>query len=185
MKLYTAFVCAVMMFTLSAHAGPAPREVVIVNDIGDPVLVSDTNGGGAAGSSHIEFLGFSMLPGVIGSEGLLAMQRACGPYGVGARMCTSVEIIETSGLVDQGPGSAWVRPFPISDAAPLLDTHRASFLDASGLHFSEEFANCNGWTYPTGVFPPGRNTLIVQGDFKFGFGDCGAIRPVACCGTAP
>jgi hypothetical protein len=183
MKLYAAFVCAVMMLPLFAHAGPAPREVVIVN--AEPIEVVNLSGGeeGDGESSSVGFLGFSMLPGVAGGDGLLAMRQACGMFGAGARMCTSEEILESTALTDQGAGTAWVRVAPISDAAPAREDHRASFIDASGVYFSEEFANCNGWTYAPGPFDPPRQALIVTGSFVFDVGSCRELRPVACCGT--
>ena len=177
MKLYTAFVCAVMMFALSAHAGPAPREVVIVNDDLNPIMVTDTNGGGAAGNSQIEFLGFSDMIFVKGNAGLVAIRDACGLRGVGAHMCTTAEIMDSTLLPEpSGLFSAWVRSSPIADAVPT--TGRVAFLDASGLLFEGDAANCSGWNSDVGL------GMTVSPQFTFSAHECGGTPlPVACCGV--
>lgn len=177
MKLYTAFVCAVMMFTLSAHAGPAPREVVIVNDLGDPVLVSDTNGGASTGNSHIEFIGFSQLD-VKGNVGMVAIRNACGSTSVGARMCTTAEIMNSTSLPARPAFSAWVRSSPIAEAVALKNG-RVSFLDASGLVFEGDAANCSGWSSDQGL------GMTLSPEFAFNAHPCDTSLLVACCGVAP
>lgn len=177
MKLYTAFVCAVMMFTLSAHAGPAPKEVVIVNLDGDPVPVTDSSSGGGAGNSHIEFLGFSPTLHA-GGDGLPNLYRACG---LGARMCTTAEIVNSTDFPRPvWIFDAWVRSSPVAEAV-AVSQGRVSFLDASGLVFEGNAANCGGWSDGSIT---GRG-MTVSPEFAFSAHPCNESLPVACCGTAP
>lgn len=120
-----------------------------------------------------------------GNGGFLSMTTACrADFGAGARMCSSVEILESDTLTPN-VDECWVRPIfqPIGNG--LAST---VVLDATGVYLDGESGGkqpqnftCNGWT----TNDSGRNGLVLKVSGGFQVKACGGNRPVACCAPIP
>jgi hypothetical protein len=119
-----------------------------------------------------KFVGFSeeMMDG---SGGLLKRYQACqATYGLGARMCTSKEIIETADLPSDLVGDAWVQPV-------FVPTSLDAVTDISGVtvqYYPTQFS-CLSWR----VINDSDRGLVVMSDVSFLTLPCSTERHVACC----
>ena len=110
---------------------------------------------------------------VVGDAGVLQMSRECWlEFGDGARMCTSVEVMETTALPGQsGSPPGWVRP--------VYAPHRGTgYLDASG-YKAGLTVTCEGWATLVG------SGMAVSPTGAFSARACNALTPVACCAPTP
>jgi hypothetical protein len=175
----------------------APRRVVVTN-FPDPQSVTgavkvtnlpavqDVNVLSAppAGGTRFQLVGFTslLLPG---GQGVLALTHACQLEFAKSRMCTSLEVLETTRVPSGLVGEAWVRPSPVtSDSA-------GNWSDASGARVAQgEDLTCSGWSMATPG--TGRAGLTVDASGRFapsnfvGTGAfCDTPRPIACCAAVP
>ena len=112
-----------------------------------------------------------------GNFGLLKMTRVCDrEFGEGARMCSSVEVMESTGQVPLPGVGAWVRPVLVGD--PYRHT------DASGVSAisPEHGISCDGWTSDSLDFRGGL-LLASNGGFRLTF--CYSPYSIACCAPMP
>ncbi|MBW2501181.1 MAG: hypothetical protein JRF61_28195 [Deltaproteobacteria bacterium] len=116
-----------------------------------------------------------------GADGFLMMTTQCrADYGPGARMCKTVEIMDSDTLDPNAipERGCWVRPswHPISTA-----TEKTRALDESGLSRDPAELSCKGWS-------SNASGLYLHPDGKFEVGGCGSqdkARAVACCKPIP
>jgi hypothetical protein len=131
---------------------------------------ADGSAGAAGGASH-QLVGFTEAQQP-GNGRLFGLTRACQAEFPGSRVCSSVEVLETTEIPSGLEGNAWVRPTFVSS----IDR---SVLDASGLVLlGGPASNCDQWkgTASTGV--------VVDADGTFHSGSqarCTDPHPVACC----
>ena len=107
------------------------------------------------------------------TSGVLGFTEECQAlFGLGARMCTSVEVMRTTVVPVPVPGfSAWVRP-------QIAGTSDLAF-DASGVTSTARDLSCGGWSQATG------NGLATNELGQFGLLACEASARVACCTEIP
>jgi hypothetical protein len=111
-----------------------------------------------------------------GAQGVLTYNNACHGDFPGSRMCTSVEVMETTPYIGGSFPSAYVRPVIVgqnSDGVPF---------DASGLPEQPTLGpslSCRG--YNDAIAARG---LIVDSLGRFSSVVCSLERPVACCAPA-
>ena len=125
-----------------------------------------------AQTSHpFQLVGFTANT-LTGGAGALQMSRECWlEYGDGARMCSSIEVLETTALPAQGiPGFAWVRP-------TFQPTGSTESVDASGRKRHSNSLTCDSWTFSHAQF----SGLTVNAAGGFHLETCDVGRPVACC----
>jgi hypothetical protein len=94
---------------------------------------------GPSGSqARANLVGFSTAT-FTGSAGLLAFSLACQADFPGSRVCTSLDIAESTALPTALTGLAWVRPaaLPSGTSSSIIDL--ASLREGSGQH-------CGSWT---------------------------------------
>ncbi len=131
------------------------------------------DGSASPGATH-QLVGFTEAqhPGNVRMFGLT---RACQAEFPGSRLCSSVEVLQTTAIPSGLEGNAWVRP-------TLVSSIDRSVLDASGLVLrGGPPSNCEQWkgTASTGI--------VVDADGTFHSGSearCTDPHPVACCGPA-
>lgn len=110
--------------------------------------------------------------------GFVGMTSQCrGEFGPGARMCTSVEVMQsdTLNLNDVPAPGCWMRPvFSPLGSSPHL-------LDAGGAQASAGDGNlsCLGWRGTVGL------GLTLTQDGALHPQICGEVRSVACCAPTP
>jgi len=118
-----------------------------------------------------------------GNAGVLAFTAACqAEFGTAARMCASVEVLQTVVIPGGLSGAAWVRPV-FEPLAVTSSGSGASILyaaDASGVSAAAPNLACAGWS--EGVITAG---LIVDALGHFSGASCSSIRPVSCCAPIP
>jgi len=164
-----------------------PAAPVTVTNFPDPQTVTGsvevTNlpdlGGGC---SPFQLVGFTTAT-FTGGQGVLGFTTACQAEFPGSRMCTSVEVMETTTLPSGLPaGEAWVRPVtPVGLPGAVVD--------ASGSEANADALSCGGWSQSTS----GTNGLVVDGSGRFrsttrsptGMEGCHVARAVACCAPTP
>ena len=120
----------------------------------------------------------------LGDTGLLALTYECREqFGFAARMCNTVEVMESTGIpyFDEFR-EAWVRPVIVGDG----------LTDASGVTVKSSYFNqaiepfnlsCNGWSQhadPDDTFIK-RYGMTVDPFGRFKNLPCNTYRPVACC----
>jgi len=120
-----------------------------------------------------------------GNSGFLSMTTACrADFGAGARMCSTVEILESTTLTPNVE-ECWVRPVfqPIGNGSLSV-----MVLDATGVYLDGQDGGtqpqnftCNGWTNASSS----RNGLVLRVSGGFEIKQCGGNRPVACCAPIP
>lgn len=115
---------------------------------------------------------------VPGSAGIVALARACAPFGRSARVCDSAEVLASPAPEGAAEGSAWLRPTWEGPVDGL------SF-DASGLRaLIPEYLTCQGWggnpSMPSGTLRPPTG-LTVSAAGRFSLEPCAEARAVACC----
>ena len=138
----------------NVYAAPdkGPQDVNVVNDATNPVPVTVQNPMG-----EVQFVGFSDDT-VQGGVGIIGMHTACrNKFGLGARMCRTIEVFKTTNL-EPIPGVAgWIAPHVLN-----MDT---------------DTTHCTSWS--TSGFGSGQaiigDSMTIQ---KFG---CSNLFPVACC----
>jgi len=159
---------------------PETQDVFVVNPPAAPPAVQDVNvvnppPAPAACAQRFQLVGFTSATPSCGG-GLFVLTLACqSEFGIDARMCTSVEVIDTitipSGLV----GEAMVRP--------VLQPTGGGPFDASMVTGGTDAGrfNCFGWRSPGSV------TLVVDstGTFRVGFETNDGPFSVACCAPVP
>ena len=132
------------------------------------------DGSGSAGEAH-QLVGFTKAQHP-GDVRLFGLTRACQAEFPGSRLCSSVEVMETTAIPDGLEGNAWGRPSFIS----AIDR---SVLDASGLVLlGGPPSNCDQWkgTVSTGII------VDSEGNFSSGRAAlCSEARSVACCAPTP
>ena len=105
-----------------------------------------------------------------GSAGVFGMTNECrGEFGNGARMCSSVEAMETIAPPEGLLGTAWVRPVFVPAGANVGD--------ATGTTSSPGHMDCGGWSLAS----DSSEGLTVSATGQFRQLVCAAARPVACC----
>jgi hypothetical protein len=201
----TTLAAALLVFSLEAHAqpllrglGPPPRGVVVTNfpnpqnvtgsvavtnlpAVQDVNVVSAPPAGGA--SPRFQLVGFTTAT-FTGGQGVLGFTLACQQEFADSRMCTSLEILETTKVPGGLAGEAWVRPTITTDL-PTAGT----VVDASGVSAVPDFLSCDGWRDNGST--PFSNGLVVDGAGRFRsrfttlFTECGVARAVACCAPVP
>ncbi len=109
---------------------------------------------------------------------MLGFTLACQDEFPGSRMCTSVEVMETTEVPVGLTGDAWVRPsfqpLAISSSSPQA-------LDASGASTVAPNMMCRGWRSDDG------SGLAVSASGGFSAPACAAEpgHAVACCAPVP
>jgi hypothetical protein len=128
-----------------------------------------------AARPQMQFVGFS-ADAFDGGQGVGTYTQACqASFQPTARMCSSVEILETVSWPAADPGVVgWVRPVLIGDA------------DASGRsNDANGNLSCGGWGFSSnqhvGLGVSGAGSFVTPG-FNQG---CGDARPIACCAALP
>jgi hypothetical protein len=120
-----------------------------------------------------------------GNGGFLSMTTACrDDFGLGARMCSTVEILESI-MLTPNIDECWVRPIfqPIGNglsSTVVLDATGVYLDGVSGGEQPKDFT-CNGWTTNNSS----RNGLVLKVSGGFQVKGCGGNRPVACCAPIP
>ena len=111
-----------------------------------------------------------------GGVGIGALNNACDATFPGSRMCTTVEIMETTPFPAGVQRGAWVRPLIIG-----LDSQR-QLLDASGFHefptIVGEGLSCRGWQSSSAQHG---GMEVVGSTGLFTATSCSDSRPAACC----
>ena len=111
-----------------------------------------------------------------GDVRLFGLTRACQAEFPGSRLCSSLEVLETTAIPSGLEGNAWVRPTYVSS----IDR---SVVDASGLVLlGGPPSNCDQWT---GSASTG---IIVDSGGNFSSGPAARFsepHSVACCAPAP
>jgi len=111
--------------------------------------------------------------------GFVGMTSQCrGEFGPGARMCTSVEILEsdTHNLLDIPSTGCWIRPV-FQPFGGNLSTTGAKALDASGLLADPNELTCLWWTGGLSAY----RGLVLGDSGSFARLSCDVPRSVACC----
>jgi hypothetical protein len=119
-----------------------------------------------------------------GDEGPFGFTLACqAEFGAQARMCNSIEVLETTNLPSLPPGGfGWVHP-------SVVAVDGSAIWDASGHSFAPSLS-CNGWSSASPSTP---GLLLVDAlggggsgtaGYIFAHGFCDASAAVACCGPA-
>jgi hypothetical protein len=120
-----------------------------------------------------------------GDDGFLSMTTACRTdFGSAARMCSSVEILESNTLIPD-IRECWVRAVfqPVATGtlpAATLDSSGV-FLDGLSRSTGPENFTCNGWSTNSSNV----NALVLKPSGGFQVRGCGGNRPVACCAPVP
>lgn len=107
-----------------------------------------------------------------GGEGVLGFTHACQQQFPNTRMCTSREVMATTGLPVGLTGQAWVRP--------SFSPNGIQSVDASGIEGDSQSLTCRGWSNPST-----QSGLLVDDAGRFSAGECGSAHAVACCAYAP
>lgn len=114
-----------------------------------------------------------------GGQGVLGFTLACQQQFANSRMCTSLEILETTKVPAGLAGEAWVRPSFAPGANNVMD---ASGISSDGLGLT-----CFGWSLGLN----GISGLVVDGAGRFhtsvfqSLSYCDSARAVACCALVP
>ena len=114
-----------------------------------------------------------------GGAGVLGFTLECQKEFDGSRMCTSVEVMETTVVPSGLVGDAWVRPTfsPFGGGEPVTNS-----LDASGLARGSNTLTCSGWSLSVSD----RSGLAVESGGSFTVNvSCSDPRPIACCALVP
>lgn len=138
----------------------------------------------AQSASPFQWVGVTTT-GFDGDDGFLNMTAACRvEFGASARMCSSVEILESNTLVPD-IGECWVRAVfqPVATGSLPAATMDASgvFLDGLSGSTGPENFTCNGWTSNSSNL----NALVLKPSGGFQVRGCGTNRPVSCCAPVP
>lgn len=137
-------------------------------------------GAAQAQTDPYQFVGFSTAT-VQGDAGVFGMTAQCqATFDATARMCTSVEVMETVVLPSSLPPntSGWVRPVfvPTGSGSGFV-------IDAGGEQSSD--LSCRGWS----TSYSGNSGLVVDDDGRISTQNysshCNQARPVACCKPVP
>lgn len=120
-----------------------------------------------------------------GDAGFLNLTAACrDEFGASARMCSSVEILESNTLIPD-IGECWVRAVfqPIATGSPGVATMDASgvYLDGLSASTSPENFTCDGWSSDSS----NASALVLKPSGGFAVRGCGTNRPVSCCAPVP
>jgi len=128
--------------------------------------------------SRYQLVGFS-TGHISGGAGVFSMTTVCqSDYGLYARMCNTVEAMETIFIPDLPPGNAWIRPVIVGDGR----------IDASGRYAKDgdpRNLSCNGWSGTAQEYIDGIEGLIIGGGMsavgRIRDSDCRQAQAVACC----
>jgi hypothetical protein len=137
-------------------------------------LVLGVEPASAQSSNPYQLKGFTAAT-LNGGSGVLFFNLVCqAEFGAAARMCTSVEVLETVVIPAGLTGTAWVRPV-LSPGTDALAT------DASGISAANpQELTCRGWNSTSW---PG---LYVDYNGQFHGGElCNTARSVSCCAPVP
>jgi len=199
--LRSATLAAALVFSVEAHAqpflrglGPPPppkgKGVVVTNfpnpqnvagsvSVTNLPAVQDVNVVNAppqcGAAASFQLVGFTTAT-FTGGQGVLGLTSACQQQFAKSRMCTSLEVMDTTAIPSGLAGEAWVRPSFVAAGA-------GGVVDASG--GAEGFARdstCWGWSVGIG---PGAYGLDVDAAGRFRQVGCDTPRAVACCASVP
>lgn len=144
--------------------------------------------------TQFQFLGTTAA--VTPDIGYFGMTRQCqAQFGVGTRICTSLEIVETVALPSPTAwqsDQAWARPVVVGVSGsldPINDVSFWSLLEASGQAWRQGptgSLDCSGWSQSSNTGRAG--VLLSRGsgfEARIGFGNCTETAGVACCGPVP
>jgi hypothetical protein len=136
-----------------------------------------------ASAQSVQYVGNSKGPGTnprSGGAGLLELNDECvATFGDGARMCSSLEILQTLQtdtlpVRDTGSNSRkWV--------APAIVAGSSNAIDATGIAGTAAQLSCNGWSSQAST----SKGLTIDQDGRFTTQPCNAPRQIACCKAAP
>jgi hypothetical protein len=181
--------------SLDALAEPAPRRVIVTNfpdpqnvtgavEVTNLPAVQDVNvvsGPPADASPRFQLVGFTSAL-LSGEQGVLGFTSACQQEFANSRMCTSVEVLETTTVPAGLVGEAWVRPTIVAAPANVV-------VDASGATDLPDGLSCAGWR--TSALDASGLVMDSVGRFRSARHaptadrGCGVARAVACCGPVP
>ncbi len=114
----------------------------------------------------------------LGNQRVFGYTRECqSEFGADARMCTSVEVMETTDIPTISFGTtAWVRPvFVPADSGEARDASDVSAVSTDSM--SGGGMTCNGWVAGVATF----GGLTVDSNAAFDVSACNVSRRIACC----
>ena len=162
MRLLLVFLS--VLFSVPALA-QAPKQVEVIND---PLAVEVVNPPAPA-AVRWQLVGFSS-GSINGLAGYLGLSLTCQQSFPESRVCTSLEVMDTTTIPSGLLGDAWVRPHFVSGGS--------SSVDASGVKGDSRALTCSGWG-------EGRTGLTVNATGAFGLLSCAGPIVVACCALVP
>ena len=156
---------------------PVPVEVkntVEANITGGELDVNVVNTVPCEVQGRYQLVGFSTDTNK-GQEGVITFTQSCqSDFGPTARMCSSVEVMETVDFPTLPYTYAWVRPVIIGNG----------YTDVSGVRHWDildgRFLSCSGWTF-TGGNQGLYTGLAIESDGSFWLQECNIDLPTACC----
>lgn len=111
-----------------------------------------------------------------GGQGVLGFTLACQDEFPGSRMCTSLEVMETTELpLLPGTGDAWVRP-------SFVPSGSVEAADASGRSGTFRTLTCSGWNGGASTSDHGLGVSVAG---KFLTPVCFLELSVTCCAPVP
>ncbi len=114
----------------------------------------------------------------LGNQRVFGYTRACqSDFGADARMCTSVEVMETTDIPTIPLGvTAWVRPVYVpADSGDVRDASDVSTMSTDPV--TGAGMSCNGWVAGVANF----GGLTVDSNAAFDVSLCNSLKRVACC----
>lgn len=107
-----------------------------------------------------------------GGAGILKFNEECvETFGAGARVCSSLEILQST--VEPASDPTNVRQWVV----PAIVAGGTSGVDATGLAGSALLLSCNGWSSSSST----AKGLTIDDDGKFSLQACNGPRQIACC----
>lgn len=183
-----------LTLSLEALAEPPPRRVVVTNfpnpqnvagavEVTNLPAVQDVNvvNTPPSGSARFQLVGFTAAQ-FNGAQGVLGFTLACQQEFPRSRMCSSLEILETTTVPSGLVGDAWVRPSPEGLGGAWSDVSGAGPASPADL-------TCRGWSLATPMTQPGGLVVDAAGRFSVGTYPtgpyCDTPHSVACCALVP
>jgi len=155
-------------------ANPVPVAVqgtIDANITGGELDVNVVSAAPCEAPLRYQFVGFSEQD-VDGSWGVLFYTRMCQEtYGPTARMCNSLELMETVAVPRHVGTEGWVRPVFLGNG----------YSDVSGIAASGPNLSCNGWLKKYDPWDDPYTGLKVSGDGHFFLDLCYNQNSATCC----